>query len=383
MAHLDDRIRAALAPDARLEDCRNVLADAEAAKAATDQAKAEAEERRVDPDVTVDQAAEAQLDLEEATLQILRLSRAIDKLRELIKAKERRALEDGRRRAYDAAKRRRDQLAADLAERGPALLAELVELIKRIAASDAELELANQGRKGGEWLASAEAVARDCNPHFWNRNSKLPRLLDMRIPAFDATGETIWPDEAGDRARLAERQRLSIRTARRQVRQHAEQEAARWGWFDLAPPRGQDVMITVNGRHRETGLYRERRTVELDAAEADRLRGLGVAVSPALIATYRVSDGGDRSAGMVGRTLATADGEVRIGRESGEHRMTETQAAAAVEAGFILEPLPSAAEAGAAPKLNGNGKAAVPLTPEANIRTPRAGQSAPQEAAHG
>src|SRR5690606_40881772 len=116
---LDDRIAAALKPGARLADCETVLADTKAEQARVEAAKAEAEDRRSDPALSSAQAHEADLEVKEAELRLIRLRRAEESLEEVIAERKARDAAAASQAEYDATVRETEQLAAELKERIP------------------------------------------------------------------------------------------------------------------------------------------------------------------------------------------------------------------------------------------------------------------------
>ncbi len=211
--HIQDRIRAALHPDAKLADMRQVLADT---RTALDQAvagKEEAEARRCDPMLTAEEAEAEQLRYETHRLDVMRFTKAIEQLEGRIAAIEAAQAERARQAEVAAIVARRDELAKELAETVPGLIDALVDYIKRIEANDKELERAGR-------LPSAEAVARGCPASFYvGGGSPVMRLRDMRIPVFgpEDVNATAWPDQrAAARAAIAaERQQRERREAER------------------------------------------------------------------------------------------------------------------------------------------------------------------------
>lgn len=124
---------------------------------------------------------------------------------------------------------KRDELAARLKERLPALFDELVGLLEEIEVNDEEIKPLR--------LESAEAIARGVNATFYTDCSPIPRFLTMKIPEW-GSNRLRWPID-----RHALRMNAMYVRQREQMiaRQEAERiEAARWKRYAVAPPEGRD-----------------------------------------------------------------------------------------------------------------------------------------------
>lgn len=161
---------------------------------------------------------------------------AIDELQAKLEAKR----NSDHRRAQEEAKAAliasRDELAVRLADRVPAILAELTGLLAEIEEMD---------ERGGTTLESAEAIARGVPANFYVGPSPVTRLLNMKIPNFGGSG-LAWPiDRQSERfARMyeAERQQRLAHKA------HMAAEAARWSRYMVQAPRGGEAFNIATKR---------------------------------------------------------------------------------------------------------------------------------------
>lgn len=157
---------------------------------------------------------------------------AIDELQDKLEAKR----NSEHRKAAEAAKAAfiadRDELAARLADRIPALFAELTGLLSEIEKMD---------ERGGTTLESAEAVARGVPGNFYDGVSPVSRLTQMKIPKFNGHG-LAWPIDkaAAGFARMAEhnrQQRVDYEASKR-----AEHD--RWARYLVeGPTDGSQTMV--------------------------------------------------------------------------------------------------------------------------------------------
>lgn len=192
----DERIAAALAQGARVADVNALIADLQIEIAA-----ANAEAKRLDDlsiamTTTEAEAEKATADADKVRRRVTRLTAKVTGLHARVKEIE----ENVRRKAADAARKAaiktRDALAEELADKWPKLTGEMVDLLERIQASDAECLAAD--RSGA--LESAEAIARSCSPNFIlpGLHQMIPRLTAIKLYGLDASTSQaitygIWP----------------------------------------------------------------------------------------------------------------------------------------------------------------------------------------------
>jgi len=276
---LESRITAALRDRARLADVVRVIADVEAAVAAT-RSRSEAETARsVDPALSTPEAREARNNAADLEHDIRRLHASLDlltKKRDNILADD---AESKRRTRYDRAKAERDELAAHIRDRYPVLAMELAEMAERILRSETECATANLDRPRGEpELVSAEQVARGyVTVRSWNGRdlSIVSRLIDIQLPLLSLPGK-MWPAPKG-RARDAEaaaRKRKHAHEAR--ARAPADREASKGrylvschGGVSFPAAVHVDGMTPVRGAPLDCWMYPEQ-------VEFNRKRGLTV-----------------------------------------------------------------------------------------------------------
>lgn len=187
-----DRGRRALAEPVTSSELEDLLHEGKEFAASAAAAADEARRRALDPlidDAAAkrehEAAAEAELDRDRASILITALT---DRHRQ-IEADER---NDARRREWEAAKAERDILAGELMLRWPRLTAEMVELLRRIVASDARLQGVNANLPArAERLSSAEAIARGLPSNFLLPTTPAQpatRLASAIIPKFAPGG---------------------------------------------------------------------------------------------------------------------------------------------------------------------------------------------------
>ena len=194
---LDDRIAAAFLPGAVSTDVEELIANAEAAAASSEQAVEVARAQALDPTLPTEKVQTARQQMEDAAFRRDRLRMAVTKLRDRLQ--QLKAQEDNERRwqAYEKAKAERDKLVGELKDVYPAYAARLADLAARIKANDREVDRINLRAvpDGAEWLRSVELVARDLKG--WNDGTAtVPRIVrDLRLPAFeyDRPVLNIWP----------------------------------------------------------------------------------------------------------------------------------------------------------------------------------------------
>jgi chromosome segregation ATPase len=196
MTSLDERVAAAFADGASSSWVVDLIAEVEAASAASGEAADVARTRALDPTLAAVDVAAARRALEDATFQRDRLNEAVRRLGERLREVKAQEEHARRRAAYDAALAERDQLAAELAEVYPPLAEKLADLASRIARNDTEVERVNRRLPdGATWLADAEMIAREVRS-FNDVSANIPRITArLRLPAFRYSGldPYIWP----------------------------------------------------------------------------------------------------------------------------------------------------------------------------------------------
>lgn len=225
---LENRIQAAMGHAARAQTVAELLPEIDAAIA-----EAEAEHKRLDKLSTSIDATEAEAD--GAADDAQRAARRITRLkaqRDQVQTRHNELMNSERRKRrlveYQQIRSRRDQLADELRERLPAIVAELTQLFRKMEASDAEIgEFQKAGLPTGcEWLGSAEAIARGLPGHFSDgAGGQIHRFTKMKIPALDGRGFA-WPDQRKDFHVGFAAMLEAERTAQAQARRETEARAA-------------------------------------------------------------------------------------------------------------------------------------------------------------
>lgn len=193
---LDERIAAAMSPDARIATVAELITEVAAAIG-----DAKAEHDRLDGISKSVTASEAEADAAAdatATLnrKIIRLTAKQEQLEQRHKELTESERQTKQRAEYEEIKGRRDTLAAELAERWPVLTGELAALLSRLEASDAECAHLNGKVSGGyERLTSAEATARECPGNFYDDAGPISRLYSTVLPSLRGKGQDklTWP----------------------------------------------------------------------------------------------------------------------------------------------------------------------------------------------
>lgn len=245
---LDARITSALKAGSRLSDCEALLIDTEAELARVSAHREDAVQRRADPSLSEDEAAEAQLQVQEDDLRLIRLHKAIERLREIIVAKKETATAAKALEHYNQVEARRDKLAEELREYVAPALRLIAEYCQRVVSSDAEIAEVNRKLpKDCRALLSAEQVARGYAGHTWGKGHSLVlRLVDLRLPHFDRQGSA-WPDVEGDARRRAE---SAVRSQKAVAKAQADREASKMRCFVSRPAglQGMIVLTHADGR---------------------------------------------------------------------------------------------------------------------------------------
>lgn len=268
---LDARIASAMGDGARLATVNELVAEVAAAIA-----DAQAEHDKLD--VLSKDAAVAEEAAEQAADDAAKLARRIVRLGAKKEQLTRRAgeLENSERRKraeaeYAQALAARDQLVTDLKEHWPRIAGEIVTLLDRLEASDAECDRSNRVLYGREWLLSAEAVARACPGNF----PGIIRLKDMKVPALSAN-TLAWPKPVirFDHGEAHRQQRI-------QYERERADEAARWSRFFVEPPKGNQDVIPLKVRGGTTTVRRDQVVLVLSVEGVAEARAKGCTVTPA------------------------------------------------------------------------------------------------------
>ena len=197
-ASVADHAAEALRGTGNSADARKLLRPLTEERAVLAEDLRNAETAAMDPLISGAQAREAQALAERVRFDFARLDKLhaalVARVGDLEKA-EAKADSDAE---YKAAKAERDALAAEIAERYPAIVAELVSIMRRLAASNNRVSAANAGRRGEEWLYGAESIARGREDY-----SPTPGLLtSTKLPAPRDNAYLAWPRTSNEAAAL-------------------------------------------------------------------------------------------------------------------------------------------------------------------------------------
>ena len=276
---IDERIAAALAPGARAATVSDLITEVASLIETTKAERAEADRKATafdTPEAEADDAADAVV---KADRRIARFIAAMEQLE--ARHAEQMASERRKRQVAEhaAIKERRDALVQDLRESWPRIEGEIVDLLRRIEASDAEIAAFQQGGSpaGLEWLGSAEALARDVPGNWqWPSGGPVQRLTKIKLPTFDGR-ESAWPDlrpERERRAAIEAQQRAQFLAAKQQT----EAREARFKRYEIAPP--------AEARDRHVDCYHgrvevvRRGAIRMDDAQVEAARARGFTVTP-------------------------------------------------------------------------------------------------------
>jgi chromosome segregation ATPase len=197
MSTLNDRIALVLQSEASPDALTSIIDDAQAELEAIHEASAEANKKLRDPFSNSATVAKAQREIDDLTLQVVRLEAAIGHLAEHLEAARAREAEAVRQQRYDEALTERDALAKEVLEIYPEAAAKIVGLLMQMASVDQKVAAANQDLPdGAPWL---EPVA-----HTTQITGGWPLAKSVRLPAIAAVGipdlvrmhpsqVTIWP----------------------------------------------------------------------------------------------------------------------------------------------------------------------------------------------
>lgn len=161
---------------------------------------------------------------------------------------------------------KRDDLAARLKDRLPAIFGELVGLLEEVETNDVEIQPLR--------LESAEAVARGVSGTFYRDCSPISRFLKMKIPAWDGRGLQ-WPIDRFAAAMAKRGQEEHRRLLAQKEAQRAEE--ARWQRYVIDPPVSPNDRITIT-THRGPEVVRNRIERKMTAEAVAEARKAGLTV---------------------------------------------------------------------------------------------------------
>jgi hypothetical protein len=194
---LDDRIAAAFRDGAQSLAVEQLIREAEAEAAASTEAAEQARARALDPALAPAEVAEQRRAMEDVAFRRDRLTVAAARLAERLQELRAAEVDERRRVVYEAAAATRDALAEELRREYPILAEKLVDLVRRLDASDRQIERINTRAlpSGAQRLGSAELAARDLRS-FVDGTANVPRIArEVRLPAFEFSRRSpyAWP----------------------------------------------------------------------------------------------------------------------------------------------------------------------------------------------
>lgn len=268
---IHERIKAALAPDARLADIERTLSDTEAERDRLSSAAVAAAAESTDWALAEDdREAVAQLgERHRRTAQAL--ANAIEQLVAAAEAKrnsERRQADEAEREAIIA---RRDAAAELFRSEGPDIQRRFVDLLTAVKDSNAEIAAARLP------LETAEQLARACGP-FTGVGGAPRSWLDIKLPSFANPHEFAWP--ASDSAARLHRARIEEQTRQQRVayERNKAAEGARWWRFLVVPPENRQA-VRISTRRGE-GLVSRPGEHLMTAEQVAAAKALGCRVEP-------------------------------------------------------------------------------------------------------
>lgn len=193
-ADLDDRMAAAVSGASPSVEIVELISEAKEAAEAAGRAYSLARMTALDPSTPREEVTSARQGMADAEFQQERLKAAQMALERRLEQARQRERDGVARAEYDAARQERDELVAELRDEYPNLARRLADLLRRVRASDRRIEAVN--RTGVTWLNPCEAVARGTPAHFRDDRGFIPRLTEIRLPAFMAWEPPIWPRDA-------------------------------------------------------------------------------------------------------------------------------------------------------------------------------------------
>lgn len=272
----EERAASAVKDDrARLSDMECLIAEGEELIHQLEAKYAQAEIDAVDFQLN-------QLDRDLAVEQSAKTDRRIETVQgalSALEAKLAKRKDSDKQKAIEAEKKAALAERDELAKRFKTILQPMAEVLPElfVAVRENTSRLARAGLKDA---LDAELTARGLAGEFVNR-SPIFRFTEMRIPAW-ADAVQVWPDGVAAKPGHAVYDETKVARQREQI---IAKQRAKFGTYSLTPPSAGKGIQFVERKPRPMGskirkLHPEfgAQQCELDHAEAERLRGLGVKV---------------------------------------------------------------------------------------------------------
>ena len=191
---IEQRIAAMLsAAEAKSDAIASLIEEVEAAAREADEAATKAREQALDPAVVVD-VVEVGAAVASAALARDRLQAALPRLQQQLEQAREREYTEQWREDYAAVKAKRDELVAELRERYPQLVDEMVGLMTRMAEIDKEVDRVNSAAPYGDHprLRSVELAARGVD-RLLQPDISIPQ--ELRLPNLHGSSGRLfaWP----------------------------------------------------------------------------------------------------------------------------------------------------------------------------------------------
>ena len=191
---IEQRIAAMLsATDAESDAVASLIEEVETAAREANETATKAREQALDPAVVVD-VVKVGAAVASATLARDRLQAALPRLQQQLKEAREREYTEQWCEDYAAVKAKRDELVAELRERYPQLVDEMVGLMTRMAATDKEVDRVNSAAPYGDHprLRSVELAARGVD-RLMQPDISIPQ--ELRLPnLYPSSGQLFaWP----------------------------------------------------------------------------------------------------------------------------------------------------------------------------------------------
>ena len=191
---IEQRIAAMLsATDAKSDAIASLIDEVETAAREADETATKAREQALDPAVVVD-VVKVGAAVASATLARDRLQAALPRLQQQLKEAREQEYTGQWREDYAAVKAKRDELVAELRERYPQLVDEMVDLMTRMAATDRAVDRVNSAAPYGDHprLRSVELAARGVD-RLTQPDISIPQ--ELRLPNLHPSSGRLfaWP----------------------------------------------------------------------------------------------------------------------------------------------------------------------------------------------